>query len=79
MHSCLVDGGTYMMDQICTPLFSSNTDILVDRAFLEVSAPSDYCLKDQLRNQKVDKVQYRQLLMNVAGLFHDHTAVLNQH
>ena len=73
-----MDDDIYMMDQIYTPLFSCNTDILVDHAFLDMGAPSEYYrLKDQLRNQKVDKLQNRQLLEKVAGL--SHKAVLNQH
>lgn len=40
-------------------------------------ARSDFCLKDRLRNQKVDKVQYRHYPVKVAGL--SHKAVWSQH
>lgn len=65
-----VDDDIYMMDQIYTPPFSYNTDTPADQVFLEMNVPFDYCLKDQLKNLKVDTVQYKLNLMKVAGLSH---------
>lgn len=77
VQSIQVDDDIYMMDQIYTPQFSDNTDILVDQVFLDMSVPSDHCLKDRLRNLKVDIVQDRKVPMKVVGL--SHKAGLNQH
>lgn len=58
------------MDQIYTPPFSYNTDIPADQVFLEMIAPSDYCLKDRLRSLEVDTVHYKMMLMEVADPSH---------
>lgn len=68
MQTIQVDDDIYMRNQIYNPLFSCNIDILVGRVYLEMSAPSGYCLKDQQKKVKFDKFQYRQVEAGV--LFH---------
>lgn len=70
MYPILVDGDIYMRIQICNPLFSCNIGIQVGQVFLEISAPSGYCLKDQQKKVRVYKVLYRQALKEIMVLTH---------
>lgn len=68
LHSILVDDDIYMKTQIYSLLFSCNNDIQVGQVFLEMHVPSDYYLKDQQKKVQIDKVQYKQALMEIIVL-----------
>lgn len=62
----------YMRTQIYNPLFSCNTDNLVDQVFQEISAPSGWWLEDQEKKVKVsaDTFLYMQLLKEIVDSSH---------
>lgn len=68
LHSILVDDDIYMKNQIYNLLFSCNNDTQVGQVFLGMHVPSDYYLKDQQKKMQIDKVRYKQVLMEIIVL-----------